>query len=427
MSLSTEAKVGAITLIAFILLAGMIVMIGGMNYGEHGYPVRVTFTQVAGLKAGNVVRYAGVEVGKVEAMTIAPDGIEVLAKITSGAKIPKGSTFRIGSDGLLGEKFIEITPPVKPEGDLAPNSLVRGEDPAGLDQLVATADKVLKKADEMIQSMNEVIGDEKVKAALRESALNISSLTANLDALSASLVRMAASGEQDIVKTVHNLRLMSENLKNTSGRIDKLVADVDNDGRTATELKETLTNVKNASARVERMAAALEGVATDPETTRSIRETLKNARDASEKANKMLTKIDQIKTEGSVEILYSENDGDGRYQTNANLKLRTSPRNFALIGVRDIGETDKLNLQLGQDKDSWTTRFGVIDNRAGVGLDKRLGEKLALSVDFYDPNDGKVRLGGQYLLGQNFYLVGQTDNINRHSERNSYFGIKRSF
>jgi phospholipid/cholesterol/gamma-HCH transport system substrate-binding protein len=202
MSLSTEAKVGAVTLIAFILLAGMIVMIGGMNYGEHGYPVRVTFAHVAGLKAGNVVRYAGVEVGKVDALTIAPDGIEVRAMITSGAKIPQGAKFHIGSDGLLGEKFIEITPPAKFEGDLTADSLVRGEDPAGLDQLVATADRVLKRADVLIQSMNEVLGDEKVKAALRDSAINISSLTANLDALSASLARMAASGEQDIVTSV---------------------------------------------------------------------------------------------------------------------------------------------------------------------------------------------------------------------------------
>jgi phospholipid/cholesterol/gamma-HCH transport system substrate-binding protein len=285
----------------------------------------------------------------------------------------------------------------------------------------------LKKADLLIQSMNEVIGDENVKVALRDSALNLSSMTANLDALSASLARMAASGEQDIVKTVHNLHLMSENLKNTSGRIDKLVADVDNDGRTATELKETLTNVKNASARVERMAAALEGVATDPETTRGIRETLKNAREASEKANKMLTKIDQVTTEGSVEVLYGDNQGEKKYQTNAHLKIRTSPQDFALIGVRDLGESDKLSLQLGRDNASWSTRFGVVDSRPGVGLDKRMGEKMTLSLDVYDPNDGKVRFGGQYLLGQNVYLVGQTDSLNRHDDRSNYFGVKKTF
>ncbi len=429
MILSTEAKVGAVTLLAFSLLAGMIVMIGGMNYGEKGYPVRVTFSQVAGLKPGNVVRYAGVEVGKVDAMSISPDGIEVRAMITSGAKIPQGAKFNIGSDGLLGEKFIEITPPhqMAGDGELAHDAQVRGVDPAGLDQLVATADEVLRKADLLIQSMNEVLGDEKVKTALRESAVNIHNMTANLDVLSGSLSRMAVSSEQNIIQTIENLRQMSENLNATSSRIDKLVADIDNDGRTVSEIRETLANVKNASARVERMAASLEGIASDPETARGIRETLQNTREASEKANRMLTQIDQIKTEGSVEVLYSDADGARKYQTNANLKLRTSPQSFALIGVRDIGETDKFNLQLGQDSASWTTRFGVIDNRAGIGLDKRFGSKLAVTVDVYDPNDSKVRLGGEYLLGQSFYLVGQTDQINRSDERTSYFGIKRSF
>jgi phospholipid/cholesterol/gamma-HCH transport system substrate-binding protein len=220
---------------------------------------------------------------------------------------------------------------------------------------------------------------------------------------------------------------MSENLKNTSGRIDKLVADVDNDGRTVAELKETLTNVKNASARIEKIAAAIENVTSDPVTIGSIQETLQNTREASEKANKMLTKIEQIKTEGSLEILYNDDSENRKYQTNAQFKIRTSPQSFALLGVRDIGESDKLNLQLGHDNNSWSSRFGVVDSRAGLGLDKRLGEKLALSVEVYDPNEAKVRLGGQYLIGNNFYLVGQTDSVNRRDERSSYFGIKRGF
>lgn len=423
MNLSTEAKVGAVTLIAFILLAGMVLMIGGLNYGQQGYPVTITFSQVAGLKPGNVVRYAGVDVGKVDALSILPDGVAVRTMITSGAKIPHGAKYSIGSDGLLGEKFIEITPPATHVRDLAPNETVRGDDPAGLDQMVATADKVLKKADILIQSINEVLGDEKVKSALRESALNISRMTANLDVLSASLARIATSGEQDMLLTIENLKGMAVNLNKTSSRIDKLVADVDNDGRTAKELKETLTNVKNASARVEKIAASLEGIATDPETSRSIRETLKNAREASEKASNMLAKIDQVKMEGSVELLY----GDKTYQTNANVRIRTTPQDFALIGVRDIGQSDKFNLQIGKDAGSWTTRFGIVDSRPGLGFDKRLGSKMTLSADLYDPNDARVRLGGQYQLGQNLYLVGQTDSVNQHAERTSYFGVKQEF
>ena len=426
MSLSTEAKVGAVTLMACILLAGLIVMIGGMQFGEKGYPIQVTFAQVAGLKAGNIVRYAGVDVGKVEAMTIASDGIAVHTRIKAGVRIPQGAKFQIGTDGLLGEKFIEIMPPLTPGANLAPNAQIRGEDPAGLEQLVATADQVLKKADRLIQSLNEVVGDESVKAALRATALNLGSMTANLDALSASLVRMAADGEQDVIATVRNLQLMSENLKNTSERIDKLVAAIDHDGRTAAELRETLTNVKNASARIERITASIEGVAGDPATGDSIRQTLANARDASEKANKMLTKLDRITAEGSIEVLYSD-DREKNYQTNAALKLRTSPQRFALVGVRDIGETDKLNLQLGRDHDSWTSRFGVIDSRAGFGLDKRLDGNFALSVDVYDPNETKVRLGGQYRLGDHWYLVGESDSVNRRDDRSSFFGVRRGF
>ena len=209
--------------------------------------------------------------------------------------------------------------------------------------------------------------------------------------------------------------------KNGPMRLDRFLAEMGYGTRT--QVKDM---VKKGRVRMNGIAVSIEGIATDPETGASIRQTLQNTREASEKANKMLSKLDQMKTEGSIEVLYSD-DSERSYQTNASLKLRTSSQSFALFGIRDIGESDKLNLQLGRDNASWTSRFGLIDSRAGLGLDKRLGGRLAVSVDVYDPNEAKVRLGGQYLLGDNLYLVGQTDSVNRSEDRSSFFGLRRNF
>ena len=57
--MTTEAKVGAFTLIGLALLAYMIVHLSGFSFsGSKGYNINVLFSQANGLRPGAVVRYA---------------------------------------------------------------------------------------------------------------------------------------------------------------------------------------------------------------------------------------------------------------------------------------------------------------------------------------------------------------------------------
>ncbi|MEN6412095.1 MAG: MlaD family protein [Veillonellales bacterium] len=426
MSLSTEAKVGGFTLVGLILLAYMIIHLGNFNFGEKGYPVQAVFSQVNGLKEGNLVRYNGVEVGRVKSVRVVPDGVAVTLMIHSDVKIPEGSKFSIGTDGLMGEKFINIAPPpFSSSGFLPPNAIVRGEDSRGLDHLVATAEQVLLEIQQLVRSMNDVLGDENVKTSLKETALNARTITANLNTLSATLARMAQNNEADVNTMVSNLRVMSGSLRDVAARVDKMVAVLDNDGQTARDLREAIHNLKVTSVRVEKMAASLEGVVTDPETAKNIKETLRNARSVSDKADKMLTRIQSIHTETGFEMLY--NTDTSKYRSDADVRISTSPDNFAVLGVDDIGETNKTNFQIGKGSDQFATRAGIIESRAGVGVDTKLGNQLRLSLDAYDPNDVRLKLRTQYRLSADTYLVGQVDSINKSSDQNTYVGIRRTF
>ncbi|SDE99216.1 MlaD family protein [Sporolituus thermophilus] len=424
MNLSTEAKVGAVTIVGLLLLAYMIVHLGGFSFSDKGYPVTATFNQVSGLKEGNLVRYAGVEVGRVQAVSVAPEGVKVRLLISPGVKIPQGARFTIGTDGLLGEKFINILPPAANSGFLPPGAQVRGEDPQGLDQLIATADRVLLDIQALVKSLNDVLGDEKVKGAMKQTLLNARQITDHLNELSASLARMAQSSEGDIQDTVRNLRAMSGSLRDVAARVDKLVANVDNNGQTATDLRETLANLKATSARVEKMAASLEGVVTDPETSRNLKETLRNAREASEKANRILSKVDGVKAEAGIEMLYDTDNH--KYRSSADVRIQTSPRDFAVIGVSDIGDSSKTNFQVGRGE-GLAGRAGVIDGKAGIGVDAKLGQQLRLSVDAYDPNDVRVKLRTQYQIAPDTFVVGQVDGINKSADTSTSVGVRTTF
>ncbi len=428
MKLSTEAKVGAVTLLGIVLLAYMIIHLGDFSFGEKGYPLKAVFSQVSGLREGNVVRYAGVDIGRVTGVRTTPEGVEVLMRINPGVKIPEGSRFAIGTDGLLGEKFINISPPRSSSGYLKPGSEVRGEDPQGLDQLVSTADKTLLDLQKLIQSLNDVLGDDNVRSAMKASALNTKDITERLKEFSETLARMAQNNEQDVNAMVGNLRVMSGSLRDVSDRVDRMVAGVDNNGKTASDLREMIQNLKTASVRVEKIAASLEGIATDPETAKNIKDTLRNSREVSEKANKMLTKIDSVSVKTGFEVLY--NTHNSQYRSDADIRINTSPQDFAVLGVSNIGGRDNSNLanfQIGRGDAQFAARAGLIEGKAGVGADTQIGSQMRLSVDVYDPNDVRVKLRTQFRIAPDTFLVGEADAVNKHPDQNTFVGIRHAF
>jgi len=419
LKINAETKVGAVTLLGVALLVGIAVFYGAIRLGESGYPLNVDFERVDGLKIGGQVRYAGVDVGRVIQIGVAENGkARATIRIWAGNSIPQGSEFGIGSDGLLGEKFINISPPAQRDKFLPADSVVDGSSPQGLETFIGNADRLFSRMDKLILALEDVFGDSNVKGSMKET-------TRNIDRLTASLSRMATDNEQNIGEIARNLAVLSANLREVAGRVDKMTASVDNDGKTARDLTETLANLRSASARIEKMAASLESVAADPETVSNLKDTLRNTREVSEKANKIFNKAGQVKTQAGLEVMYG--GAAERYRTNLDLRIHADSRSFVHLGLTDLGETNRLNFQLGQQGPSFGSRVGVIEGKFGAGLDLKLGKNFKLSADAYDPNDFRLKLRSELRLAQDTYLVGESLNFNKESQRSTFIGVRRTF
>ena len=417
--MNAETKVGAVTLLGIALLFGIAVFYGAIRVGETGYPLHVDFDRVDGLKLGGQVRYAGVDVGRVVKIGMTDEGkARATLRIFSGNLIPVGSDFGIGSDGLLGEKFVSISPPEKREVFFKPDEVVIGSQSQGMETLLSTADRLFNRLDKLAITLESVFGDPNVQVSLKESARNI-------DQLTAALSRMAVNNEQNVSAIAGNLAVMSASLRNVASRVDKMAVSVDNDGKFAKDLNETLSNLRSASARIEKMAAALEPVATDPETVGNLKTTLKNAREVSEKTNRLLNKVEKIKTEAGIDVMYS--GGAERYRTNVDVRVHTDEKSFVHMGLSDIGESNRFNFQLGRQEKDFGGRIGVIEGKAGVGLDLKLGKNIKFSADAYDPNDFRLKLRSELRIAPDTYLVGESLNINKDAHRSSYLGVRRTF
>jgi phospholipid/cholesterol/gamma-HCH transport system substrate-binding protein len=173
------------------------------------------------------------------------------------------------------------------------------------------------------------------------------------------------------------------------------------------------------------MAAALEPVATDPETARNLKTTLNNSREVTEKANRLLNKVEKIKTQAGIDMMYS--GGAERYRTNVDLRVYSDPKTFAHIGLSDIGESNRVNFQFGQQGQTFGGRVGVIEGKPGAGLDLRFGKDFKFSADAYDPNDFRLKLRSEFRIAPDTYLVGESISINKDAQRSSYVGVRRTF
>jgi phospholipid/cholesterol/gamma-HCH transport system substrate-binding protein len=125
-----DLSVGVFILIGLVALGWMSVKLGKIDLlGNRGYTLTADFPSVGGLKAGSSVEIAGVEVGRVNAIVLDKDfQARVLMTIRPDVKLQDDSIASIKTKGLIGERYIRISPGGS-DKVIAPNGRIREVEP----------------------------------------------------------------------------------------------------------------------------------------------------------------------------------------------------------------------------------------------------------------------------------------------------------
>jgi phospholipid/cholesterol/gamma-HCH transport system substrate-binding protein len=103
--------VGVFLVLGILALAYLSVKLGRVSFlGAGGYIVTVDFPSVGGLKPGSSVEIAGVEIGRVESIGLADYQARVVLRLQGDVKLQEDSIASIKTKGLIGEKFVRISP-----------------------------------------------------------------------------------------------------------------------------------------------------------------------------------------------------------------------------------------------------------------------------------------------------------------------------
>ena len=133
-----NVAVGLFLVLGILALGYLSIRLGRVSFlGGTGYLVTADFPSVGGLKAGSGVEIAGVLIGRVEAIGLADYQARVTLRLNGGVKIQDDSIASIKTKGLIGEKYIRISPGGS-DKIIPPNGRIREvEAPVDLEELIS--------------------------------------------------------------------------------------------------------------------------------------------------------------------------------------------------------------------------------------------------------------------------------------------------
>lgn len=180
-SLSKEFWVGVLFLTVLVLLVVFGWIMGAVGPLQSQSRFYLLYNFAGGIEVGSPVRVSGVKVGKVSKIEFLPESSEtnqerVSLKLTidvSSKAVPsvrEDSRFYVNMAGIIGEKYIEISPGSSSSPVLRHGAVVRGVDPPRIDQLLSQGygvfgrimefmDENEKTLTEFLVGMKELIGD----------------------------------------------------------------------------------------------------------------------------------------------------------------------------------------------------------------------------------------------------------------------------
>jgi phospholipid/cholesterol/gamma-HCH transport system substrate-binding protein len=206
---SNIIRLGLFVLSGLAILILSLFLIGRNQHmiGSH-YILKARFQNVSGLRDGNNVRYAGIEVGTVDELRIIDDTtLEVLMLINSDMKkvIRKNALASIGADGLMGNKVVNIVPQPGQESYASDGDLLASRMAVDFDDIIRNLSGITGQVREIAQGLRttvdrintsqgiwKLLGDTSLDTRIRSTLANLDRASGNAQRMTVDLQEMVS-------------------------------------------------------------------------------------------------------------------------------------------------------------------------------------------------------------------------------------------
>ncbi|MBN1187736.1 MAG: MCE family protein [Bacteroidales bacterium] len=211
-------RLGIFIVVGIVLFIMAIYIIGReRNLFGSNFTVRAVFSNVKGLKAGNNVRFSGIDVGTVSDIYIVSDSsvvVELVIETEARKFIRIDSKATIGTEGLMGNKVVNILPGSSDMPSIKDRGVLETVAAVELDDILVT----VKKSSENIALVTENLVDITDKINRGEGMFgkifSDTTFTKNMDITS-----------NNISKVTRDLAMITAKLNQGEGIVGKMLAD----------------------------------------------------------------------------------------------------------------------------------------------------------------------------------------------------------
>ena len=148
-------------------------------------------SSITGLKVGDPVRLAGVDVGRIGDISIQNDKVQIDFNVKPGTRIKTDSIASIRLTNMLGGQFLGLTLGSPDAPLLPPGRTVPGKDAASIDNIVDNVNDLARETKTFVTSLNknqeEVMG--KISTILDENRGNLHGAITNLNSITGKFDR----------------------------------------------------------------------------------------------------------------------------------------------------------------------------------------------------------------------------------------------
>lgn len=254
MAMSREVRVGLFLVVAFFILIALFELVGKETIFVRMVEYRTSFKSIPGLKVGDPVRLAGVDIGTVKEIRVVGARVEVAMRVKPGSPVKTDSTATIKLTSLLGTNFVDITfgsptAPIAPDG-----SLLASSEPPDLNVLLARLNDAAGDIQTLARQFNEGLG--KSMEPIASAFQSMDKIAKKVETGQGTLGKLINDDQlyREIQTMAGNLNKVSDQIARGQGTLGKLV----NDETMYKDLQALTTDLRGSAATFNRMMRDVE-------------------------------------------------------------------------------------------------------------------------------------------------------------------------
>lgn len=236
---SKNIRVGAFVMVGTLLLIVSLYFIGiKQNLFGSTFKLTSQFKNVNGLMPGNNVRFTGIDVGTVKSVEILNDSTVNVTMIIENkvqAFIKKNAMAMVGTDGLMGNKLINIIPSNESAASVEDGDILASKNPLGTDDMMRTLNITNENVKDITVDLKNIVN----KLNSPNTLWSILMDTIVADNVKQAIVNIKVTGERTAIITGDLSRIV-KHIKDGKGTIGALIADTS----FAIKLNQSIINIK---------------------------------------------------------------------------------------------------------------------------------------------------------------------------------------